>query len=297
MTTTGDLIEEARTRLLSGQEERVNRLDGAVTNNATALALKYAVTGAVASGVVLDVDLEEIRVWEVNGQSMSTVERAVNGSAAAAHADLATVTVSPKFSRARILRAFNEELLALSSAGLYQMKKVEFSFDASAAGYDLVGATAVNGVWMIEGKFPGLSRQWVQLGGWRLAREANTTDFPSGFALFPGQAGQPGQTIRVWYKAPLTTLSTTDITATIASTGLAASAEDLLPLGAMLRLVPPRDVKRTFTEGQGEPRRAEEVPINAATQSISGLARFRQQRINDELAQLARLYPSRSRAA
>lgn len=298
MTSTADLIEEARARLLSGQEERANRLDGAITNGALSLALKYEAKG-VSDGTVLGVDLEEIRVWEMSAKSMTVIERGVNGSAPAAHSDLAFVAVSPKFSRFRILRAFNEELAALSSPlnGLYQMRPVEVTYNASKAGYDLAGVTSIDDVYKVEAKVTGLSGDWEPVGGWRIDRNANTTDFPSGFALF-GVAGQQGQALRIWYRQQFSALSTTDITVDVNTTsGLPASANDLLPLGALIRLVPPRDIKRTFSESQGDTRRAQEVPVNAATQSISGLAKFRQQRINEEAARLARLYPPRSRAA
>jgi hypothetical protein len=299
VTTTADLIEEARTQLHSGQEERRNRLDGPITSTATTVPFKYPIEG-LDRGAIIGVDLEEIRVWETSGQSATVVERGVNGSAKASHLDLANVTVASKFSRARILRAMNRELQALSSPanGLFQMKPVELTYQPSTAGYDLAGVSSIDDIWQIEARTSMATKDWVPLEShrYRLDRAANTSDFPSGFALFlPGGGGQAGQPIRIWYRAPFTLLSTTDVTYDVAQTGLPATAEDLLPLGALLRLVPPRDIKRAFTEGQGSPRRAEEVPPNAASQSVSSLRKFRADRVAEEAARLSRLYPHRHR--
>lgn len=299
--TTGDLIEEFRQRAFSGQEEKANRLDGAVLVGATTMALKYAST-AVTSGTILGVGLEDVRVWENTGPTLTVVERGVNGTIPAAHADLDYVAVSPKFSKARVLRAFNEELGALSSPlnGLFQMMQVELTYNPAAAGYDLTGVMSLDDIYVIETRFTGATRDWepVPARAWRHVRDANATDFPSGLGLFLNGGGQPGQPLRVWYKAPFTLLSTTELAVDVnGMSGLPESANDLLVLGAQIRLVPPRDIKRTFTESQGDTRRADEVPVNAATQSISGLARYRQQRIAEEAAVLSRRYPARSRAA
>lgn len=299
MTSTADLIEEARGQLHSGQEERRNRLDGTITSTATTVPFKYPIEG-LERGVIIVVDLEEIRVWETSGQSATVVERGVNGTAKAAHLDLAAVTVGPKFSQARILRAMNRELQALSAPanGLYQMKPVELTYQPSTAGYDLAGVSSIDDVWQIEARTSIAARDWVPIEAhrYRLDRAANTSDFPSGFALFlPGGGGMAGQPVRIWYRAPFTLLSTTDVNYDVALTGLPATAEDLLPLGALVRLVPPRDIKRAFTEGQGDPRRAQEVPPNTASQSVSSLRQWRSQRIAEEASRLSRLYPHHHR--
>jgi hypothetical protein len=299
MTTTGDLIEDAATQLFSGQEQRVNRLASSITDTVPTIPFQYPLEG-LDRGVIIGIDLEEIRGWEFSGQSATVAERGVNGSAKAAHDALATITVAPKFSRARILRAMNRELQALSSPanGLYQMKSLEVTYQSSTAGYDLAGITGIDDIWQIEARSVTATRDWVPLEShrYRLDRNADTGDFPSGFALFllsgGGQAGQP---VRIWYRAPFTLLSTTDVTYDVAQTGLPSTAEDLLPLGALLRLVPPRDIKRTFTESQGGPRRSEEVPPNTASQSVSSLRKFHADRVAEEAARLSRFYPRHHR--
>jgi len=57
-------------------------------------------------------------------------------------------------------------------------------------------------------------------------------------------------------------------------------------------LMSPREIKRNFTESQGETRRAEEVASGQITNSISQLIRLRRDRIQAEAARLARAYPT-----
>jgi hypothetical protein len=54
----------------------------------------------------------------------------------------------------------------------------------------------------------------------------------------------------------------------------------------------PRELKRNFTESQGDTRRAEEVGSGAITNSIQNLVRLRRDRITAEAARLARQYPT-----
>lgn len=295
VTTTQALLDEARADLFSGQEEYANRLNGALTNNATSVVFKYDTTG-ISPGTIIAVDLEEIRVWEISGTTASVVERGVNGTTAASHDDLAYVSVAPKFSNFRILRAFNEELASLSSPlnGLYQMSTVEFTYNPSVAGNDLAGVTSLDQVWRVEARYSGLPGDWSPVRRWRLDRLSDTGDFASGYGLYLGEGGQPGQPVRVWYRAPFTPLSTTDVTVDVnAASGLPASANDLLPLGAAIRLVLPREVRRNFTDAQGEPRRATEVPPGAVLQSARGLLQLQASRIAEESARLARQFPNR----
>jgi len=63
-------------------------------------------------------------------------------------------------------------------------------------------------------------------------------------------------------------------------------------LGAQIRLMSPREIKRNFTESQGDTRRADEVPAGSVAGSVSNLLRLRRDRIQAEAARLARAYPT-----
>ena len=74
-------------------------------------------------------------------------------------------------------------------------------------------------------------------------------------------------------------------------TGFPLSAEDILVLGAQIRLMAPREIKRNFTESQGDTRRADEVPAGSVTNSIANLQRLRRDRIIAEATKLDSQYP------
>lgn len=78
-----------------------------------------------------------------------------------------------------------------------------------------------------------------------------------------------------------------------AVSGLPASAHDLPPLGAAIRLGMSREIRRNFFEEQGDSRRSEEVGAGAVTSSVRGLMVVRQARITEEASRLAQLYPER----
>jgi hypothetical protein len=54
----------------------------------------------------------------------------------------------------------------------------------------------------------------------------------------------------------------------------------------------PREIKRNFTESQGDTRRGEEVTSGAIGNSIQNLQRLRRDRIQAEAARLIRGYPT-----
>lgn len=186
MTTTAQaLVDETRRILYSGQTQEANRLSGAITNSATSLVLKYAPGTAQLRGAILAVDLEEIRVWEFSGNTITVCERGVNGTTAAAHSDLAYVEVQPKFSQFRVLNAINEDLDDLSSPanGLFQITTVDLTYNPAVLGYDLTSATNVTDIQFVKYKTPGPSKYWPEIHSWRLDRNMASSEFASTFAL------------------------------------------------------------------------------------------------------------------
>lgn len=290
--TANDLIEETRRHLFSGQEEQVNilaaDLDATTTNFTTVLQLK-----SITEGAIISIGLEEIRVFTTDGQNTVTLcQRGVNGSFAAAHTTGALVTVRPKFSQFRIFNAINEELADLSSPsnGMYQVVTADITYNAAIQGYDIPGATDV--IRVLEARFtvPGPSRNYPEITRYSLQRNMNTVTFPSGFVFDVYQRGFPGLPIRLRYASsysPFLTLAD-DVTQVA---GLQQSARDIPPLGAAIRLVLPREVKRNFTEAGVEPRRADEVPAMSVMRSVAGLQALRIARIRAEVAALNARYP------
>lgn len=290
-TLASDLVNETRRNLYSATNDEINRLDGGINSSITTLTLDFE-PGIIARGAILAIDLEEILVWEVTGKVV-TVQRGFNGSTAATHADTAMITIKPKFSDFRIFQALNHDLRDLSSPanGLYQIKTLDLSYEAGIYGYNLTGAAAdMLGIQEVRYQYPGPENDWPLVRSFHLARNMNTADFASGTSLVISTGGVSGFPLRVKYKAPFGLLSSlTDVVETV--TGLPATAIDLPPLGAIIRLVTPRDIGRAGYEDQGEPRRAAEVVVGANSTAIRSVMMVRQQRLLAEATRLAAMYP------
>jgi len=74
--------------------------------------------------------------------------------------------------------------------------------------------------------------------------------------------------------------------------GLPTTCEDIVEMGVQIRLMSAREIKRNFTESQGDTRRADEVGAGAVANSVTGLLRLRRDRIIAEAAKLMRQYPT-----
>lgn len=300
MTTTADVIAECRNDyLMTGGRDARNTLSTAVLDTtSTAFTFTYELAG-IDIGAKVSVDLEDCYVWDINPSSKSaTVSRGDFGSTAATHAAGATVLVNPIVSDAQVLRQANSELQSLSSPanGLFQMKTVTVTYNAAIDGYDLTNVTDLISVYGLRYAQIGPQQEypWIDYSLWEHARGLDTTVFPSGQAIFVRGHVDPGRPLRIWYKAPFTTLSTVtdDVTAV---SGLHAEAHDILALGAAINLTAGREVRRNFNEYQGDTRRAQEVPPGANLGANRGLMQQHALRVREEAARLNALYPMRTR--
>ena len=292
MTTAGQLIDRTVGELLAGTVEERNKLASAVDASATTITFTYGV-GGLREQTVFEVGTEQMYIWTVNTSSKTAeVERGFNGTTAAAHAIGDVVTVNPRFPRYRVLNQLNAELADLSSPmnGLFQMKTLDVSYNGSDRMVNLTGVTDM--IDLYDARLRYLNDDYPVLRNVRLMRDLPTSDFASGNALVfdaPVRAGS----IRVLYKAAYDLFSTE--ADTLASVGGTDTLDDLLVLGAQIRMIAPRELKRNFTESQGDTRRAEEVPAGAVINSMGGLMRLRRDRIQAEAARLNRQYPIRIR--
>lgn len=292
MTTAGNLVDRVVQQLLAGTVEERNKIASSLNASVTSVPITYSL-GSLAEQTVFEIESEMLYVWDVDTANKTlTVERGFGGTTAASHSSGTVLTVNPKFPRWQVLNALNDELADLSSPmnGLFQMKSVDVSYNGSDRMVDLASVTSMIDLYDVRWRFE--SDDYPVVRNVRLARNLPTTDFSSGFALIFDQGIQSG-TVRVWYKDKYTPFTTE--ASTVASTGATDELVDLLVLGAQIRLLAGREVKRNFIESQGDTRRAEEVPAGAMNASVTNLLRLRRDRINAEAARLVRQYPLRIR--
>lgn len=292
MTTAGNLIDRTVQHLLAGTVEERNKIAASVNASTTSIPVEYSL-GSLREQTVFQVDAELMYIWEVNTATKTlTVERGYGGTTAASHSNGAIVTVSPRFPRQMVLDALNDELADLSSPmnGLFQMKTADLSYNGSDRMIDMTGITSIIDIYDVRLRY--MADDYPIIHKVRLLRNMPTTDFASGFALSIDQDTRSG-TLRVLYKAGYDKF--TSESSTLASTGATSELADLLMLGAQIRLISAREIKRNFTESQGDTRRADEVPAGAMNASITNLLRLKRDRIQAEAARLQRQYPIRIR--
>jgi len=292
VTTAGNLIDRVVQPLLAGTVEERNKIAASLNASDTTVTLTYDL-GSLRTQTVFEIESELFYVWDANQTSKTlTVERGYGGTTAATHANGTALTASPKFPRKMVLDALNSELADLSSPmnGLYQMKTVDLSYNGSDRMVNLTGVTDV--VDFYEARLRYLADDYPIIKNVRFLRDMPTSDFASGYVLAFDDDVRSG-TIRVLYKAPYTAFSSES--STVVSAGGGSELEDLLVLGAQIRMLAGREVKRNFIESQGDTRRADEVPAGAMNASVTNLLRLRRDRIQAEAARLARQYPLRIR--
>jgi hypothetical protein len=297
VSTLDEVIDSAlNDYLLTGQREVRNVLASDITSSATSLSVSYAVRG-ILEGARLAVDYEDMYVVTSDvGALTATVIRGQFGTTGAAHVTGATLWVNPKWSRAQLLRAVNDELQSLSGAGLYQMATVDLTFNSQISGYDMTGVSPddVMSIYEVMADYPGPQNNPVPISSYRILRDAQAADFPSGMGILLNEPGHPGFTIRVAYKTRFTQVTSADSAIDLStSSGLDVDAHDILSIGAAIRLVSGAEVRRSQLGAQPDTRRAEELPPGATLQSVRGLMALRDQRMKEEKARLARRYPAR----
>jgi len=290
MSTGTVVINRTLRQLLSGVVEQKNKLAANISASATSLTTSYDLDG-LRKGAVFEIDSEMFYVWEATaGSKTLTVERGFNGSVASAHTAGAIITNAPRFPRSQILEALNDELQDLSSPvhGLYQVKHFDFDYNGSDDIINLPPILSIIELIGVHVRVTGDNYEWVRRV--RLLRDLPTDDFSSGFGLKFENGIRSGR-LRIVYKAPFTPLSN-ETQNLVNFAGLPESCEDIINMGVQIRLMAPREIKRNFTESQGDTRRADEVPAGAVAGSIQNLIRMRRDRITAESSRLKRQYPT-----
>lgn len=290
MSTVGTVVDRTVRQLMSGTVEERNKTVGALTAVSTSIVFQYDLNGMRAGGVI-QIDSELMYVWEVfPGSKSVTVERGWNGTNAATHISGSVAVVDPRFPRAQILEAINAEIDDLSSPmhGLFQVKSLELNYNGTWSMISLPTTDKIIDLVSVSLRY--IATDYPKIRRCRLIRDLPNDDFNSGYAIRFDEQVRAGRLI-VIYKTPFTNVTSESQNLQNIS-GFPTTAEDILMMGAQIRLVSPREVKRNFTESQGDTRRADEVPTGSVSSSINNIIRMRRDRITAEAARLARQYPT-----
>lgn len=289
MSTAGALLDRVQRQLLSGVVEERNKLATAVDADDTSFVMSYEL-GGLRAGTVFEIGSELCYIWEaVGGTKTLTVERGYAGTTATSHSVGAITTVNPRFPRQQMLDALNADIDDLSSPvnGLFRVVSQDVTYNGSDRQVNLTSASSV--IDLIDVRVRYMADDYPFIRGVRLQRDLPTSDFASGFAIVFDDDCVAGS-LRVRYKAPF-------VRATSTSNNIQSvcfipeTMEDILEMGVIIRMMAGREIRRNFTEAQGDTRRAEEVPPGAVRDSLTNILRLRRDRILAEKAKLTRQYP------
>ena len=292
MTTVAELVEATRDHLYGNSRQMLTTLDGAVSST-TATTVTLTSVDDVARGAFLAVDDELLYVSSVNTSTrVATVIRGRRATTAATHADDAEVEIQPIVPRYRIKRALQEEIRSWPP-DVYRVTSVNLDTAADTSGYDLTGISSdFHAILDVQlGPRSGVDDNAVVRPSWHLIRNADTSIYASGSGIvLTGYVPDEARDIRVIVSRPFDTSTWTDATEVESTVGLASSAIDIPPMGAAARLNLGRDIKRSFGEGQGESRRAEEIPPGFSGSVATFLRREVTRRLGEEAVRLRTIY-------
>jgi hypothetical protein len=295
--TYGQTIQKVRRRLMSGAREQTAELIADYTAGGATIQIGGQFSGAIQDGAILSIDLEMFLVQAVTTAGSVTVVPGYQGSAEANHTHGAIVYINPRFSLFDIGVAINDDLLDLSSPdnGLGQILYVDQTFNPTYMGYDLGNQFTGYSSKVLEVSYqiapPVRTYPLIRRGQYAVRRNMNQPSvFPSGNAVIIYESGYPGLPVHIQFLAPFNPLvNLTDDLETVA--GLGPTMLDLPDLGAAIKLMQPREVKRNFFEAQPDPRKAPEVPPSAVMNSSAKLEQQRQKRIDAEASRIMLTYP------
>lgn len=286
-----DWVAKTRGYILNGIQEERNKLSAAYSKGDTTLTFQYPL-GGIQPGARISAGLNTFYVWEVAGNT-ATVSAGEDGATDQDLDSGTIVRVRPRFTDHEILDAVNDDLRDLSSPynGLFAMNEVEFTYESAYTGFELDAPDLIQ-VYEVRYEDVGSFRDWPRMAStsYRVVQNAPTSDFPSGTAIFIYGEAEAGNAVRVLYKANFTTLNS--LSSGVRISGLPDSAWDIPPMGAAIKLMASREIKRNLTESQGDTRRANEVQAGALANSYRGLAAIRASRIAAERSRLDAQYPT-----
>lgn len=297
MTTVAGLVEATRRHLLGAHRPELNVLSSSMTatTTSTTLTLTYTPLG-INQGSYLGIGDELLYVLAVDSTSKQvTVLRAQMGSTAGAHASPDIVEVNPMFPRAYIKATLAEEIASWPE-DMFRVESYTIAGGVGGRAFDL-GDVPLNFYSILELNRAPYSSE-IENADRRVAftfeRTADLDRFPSGQALVLRGPLDVDVDLFATVALPYDLDTFTDTTNVEDDIGVHAEAHDIPALGAAWRLTIGRELRRTFMEGQPEPRRAEEVPATANLRASEGLRSIRDLRLSNERARLRGRWPYHS---
>jgi len=295
MTTLKDMIDEVRSNLAGYtlRQDRITYLANAsgITTTDTALIVGSATN--LAKGVIeIDDELIWVDSFDKATNTMNVIPgfgRGYQNTDPAPHAQYSQVILAPTFPRVMVKKAINDTILACFSK-LFAVAQYTFTFDGAKTTYAL--PDDVDRVLAVTWETVGSTKEWLPVNRWRDDKSANVASFNSSATISIFDPITPGRTVQVTYTVEPSTLSASSENFSDV-TGLPASAQDVIILGASYRLLSFMDAGRINLTSAESDAADSKIPSNAAATASRFLYGLHQQRLNEEAAKLIDKYPVR----
>lgn len=272
----------------SNSQDQATYLTSSVTNSALSLAV--ADVSAISRGMV-EIDDELIWIDTVSASGATATippyGRGYRSTTAASHNSGARVTSQPLFPRSFVKRAINETIQAVWPS-LYGIGTTSFTYLNGTYTYEMP-AGAESAV-QVQWQQPGYTTEWKNVRRYSIDSNADTTVFPSGSSITVNDPIIAGRTVRVVYtKQPTPLVADSDSFTTV--TGLPASCEDVIRLGAEYRMVPFLDVPHLTGASAEADFSSNMRPAGGASDLGRWLLQSYQLRLEQEASRLNQAYP------
>lgn len=285
MATLTELTEQTLGEMSSyvRNQESVTIITGALTSSA--LSVTVDDTKALSKGIV-EIDDELLYVKNtiessgsilILGTEANPTGRGWRGTTKTSHVAGSIVRNNPIFPKSQIKRAIQETIKGMNFPVI---ANETFTFNGSDYSYvmpdSLVDITGVS--WDV----PDSTGVWSLIRRWRLdTNYYDTATQTTGQALILNESPQPGREVRVQYtKYPTTITDNQELTVS----GLPASCEDVVRLGAMYRLLSTVDSgKVAVTSVSGDALDAP-VPAGASTSAAKYIFQLYTVRLSEEIS-------------
>lgn len=236
MSSFLEMVEDTASEVSSyvRNQESITVLTQAVNDSELTLTVDDA--SAISRGLA-EIGDELIYVKSVNTTAGTITVipggRGWRGTTATSHGVNTVLRNNPTFPRAQIRRALNDTIRGID---LRAIDSHEFEFDGTQYAYAL--PTDFQDVTGVAWDAPDTTEIWPLIKRFRLDRNFRVSGDSSTMrtAIVLLESPMPGRTVRVQYAKFPTALSS-DGDDFVSVTGLPASAEDVIRLGAMWRLV------------------------------------------------------------
>ena len=281
---------------LAGYTLRQDRITHLTTGiSATDLTIQLGSVSNIGKGVIeIDDELIWIDSYDriSNTATVAPYGRGFNGTTAAAHDANARVTVAPTYPRYMAKRALNEAIESIYP-NLFALGTTSFSFNSIKNTYEI--PAEVSTIQYVSWQTVGPSKEWKPVKGWRHDSYAAHSAWTSTNTVTIYDPIPAGRTIFIHYTKVPTAFDGSADTATFEeTTGLQASARDVIIYGACYRLASFIDAGRLNYSSAEADTADSKIQYGSGASTSRYFLNLYQMRLKEEMNKLRDLYPTRA---